>query len=392
MTNLTHFYQSLLTFLDRSQWKDKRHLKTAVNMVMGLVLSEAISLTKWTPSTIGRALLAQSIQRRFSRWLCNPNVKVAQLYAPLLQPVLGEWGKHPFYLALDTSMLWNSYCLIRISIIYRGRALPLAWKVIEHGSSAVAIEVYEEVLKQAASQLPQNLAVILLADRGFADVQLMKLCKRLNWGFRIRIKAPFKVYRNGHLCGSCAELAPKTPGKAVFLHNVELTYQQYGPVHVALAYDKNSYDLWYIVSDKLTGMQTFEEYGLRFDIEENFLDDKSNGFQLESSLIRSASELNRLCFILAVATLYLVTTGTQIVEEGKRRLVDPHWFRGNSYLRIGWKWVKQAIYKSWNLLFSLRLSGGPDPDPSKASHKQYKKSQSRFKGFKCNILNFDAKT
>jgi len=50
MKNLTHFYQSLLTFLERSQWKDKRHLKTAVNMVMGLVLSEAISLTKWTPS------------------------------------------------------------------------------------------------------------------------------------------------------------------------------------------------------------------------------------------------------------------------------------------------------------------------------------------------------
>jgi hypothetical protein len=85
-------------------------------------------------------------------------------------------------------------------------------------------------------------------------------------------------------------------------------------------------------------------------------------------------------------------TGTQIVEEGKRRLVEPHWFRGNSYLRIGWKWVKQAIYKSWNLLFSLRFYGGPEPEPSKASHKQYKKYQSRFKGFKCNILNFDTKT
>ncbi len=42
------------------------------------------------------------------------------------------------YVALDTSMLWNTYCLIRISVIYRGRAVPLVWRVIEHGSAAVS--------------------------------------------------------------------------------------------------------------------------------------------------------------------------------------------------------------------------------------------------------------
>jgi hypothetical protein len=51
----------------------------------------------------------------------------------------------------------------------------------------------------------------------------------------------------------------------------------------------------------------------RFEIEENFLDDKSNGFQLESSLVREAEALTRLCFVVAVATLYLVAQGTQVV-------------------------------------------------------------------------------
>lgn len=44
---------------------------------------------------------------------------------------------------------------------------------------------------------------------------------------------------------------------------------------------------------------------MRFDIEENFLDDKSAGFQLESSEIRSADALARLCLILATAILFL---------------------------------------------------------------------------------------
>jgi hypothetical protein len=45
MTNATALYQGLLTLLDRGQWQDRRHLKTAVNMIVGLILSSSISLT-----------------------------------------------------------------------------------------------------------------------------------------------------------------------------------------------------------------------------------------------------------------------------------------------------------------------------------------------------------
>jgi hypothetical protein len=100
-----------------------------------------------------------------------------------------------------------------------------------------------------------------------------------------------------------------------------------------------------VVSDEVTNLTTLGEYGLRLDIEENFLDDNSNGFQLESSLIRSAAALTRLGFVLAHTALYLVAQGTEVVKRGKRRWVDPHWFRGNSYLKIGWNWVRSALSK-----------------------------------------------
>jgi len=51
-------------------------------------------------------------------------------------------------------------------------------------------------------------------------------------------------------------------------------------------------------------LQTFREYGERFDIESEFLDEKSNGFQLEQSLVRSPIALSRLCLVLAIATLF----------------------------------------------------------------------------------------
>ena len=59
--------------------------------------------------------------------------------------------------------------------------------------------------------------------------------------------------------------------------------------------------------------------------------------------MRSAKALERLCLVLAMTTLYLVSVGTSVVKKGHRRLVDPHWFRGASYLKIGWNWVKALV-------------------------------------------------
>ena len=74
-----------------------------------------------------------------------------------------------------------------------------------------------------------------------------------------------------------------TKGHALFLHKVWLTDRYFGPVYLALAHvqTRNGYEEWMIVSNEPTDLRTFDEYGLRFDLEENFLDDKSAGFQIE---------------------------------------------------------------------------------------------------------------
>lgn len=63
--------------------------------------------------------MAQSVQRRFQRWLENERIEVNSLYGPLLQNALSEWGMTTLYLAFDTSMLWNKYCIMRLSIVYQ---------------------------------------------------------------------------------------------------------------------------------------------------------------------------------------------------------------------------------------------------------------------------------
>jgi Transposase DDE domain len=378
MDGTPRLYDTLVQVLSQHQkWLDRRHLKTLAWMMAGLIQAGKISLTAWVPYVHSRAVYAQSTVRRFTRWLENTRIDVHALYGPLIQQAIAEWGDQRVYLALDTSMLWNTYCLVRIALVYRGRAIPMVWTVLEHPSSSVAYDVYKELLDKVVEWLPFGCTVVFTADRGFADTHLMKHLTGLGWHWRIRVKGSFWIYRQGKRRCKVNRI-PVSPGKALFWHHVYLTKQGYGPVHLALGRPISRKEYWFVVSDEPTNEKTFEEYGLRFDIEENFLDDKSNGFQLESSLIRSANALNRLCCVLAITTLYLVAQGTAVVAQGKRRWVDSHWFRGQSYLKIGWNWVKLALSRGNALIPHLQLSAEADPAPAMASKIQHQKPPQHF--------------
>jgi hypothetical protein len=85
------------------------------------------------------------------------------------------------------------------------------------------------------------------------------------------------------------------------LHTVRLHKGKcFGPVHIALVRHPNG-EAWAVVSNQKTTLKTLQDYGWRFSIEESFLDDKSNGFELKRSAIRDAQMLERLCFVLALS-------------------------------------------------------------------------------------------
>ncbi|MDJ0772246.1 MAG: hypothetical protein QNJ49_02295 [Mastigocoleus sp. MO_167.B18] len=126
MVKTSHIYNELLKLLGQSKsWADIHHWHTLIWMTIGLICSGCVSLTKWTIYVDSRAKFAQSHQRRFSRWLHNPRINVQRLYSPIIQAALSKWGGSEIVLIVprlaaneDTSMLWNRYCLIRVSVRY----------------------------------------------------------------------------------------------------------------------------------------------------------------------------------------------------------------------------------------------------------------------------------
>ncbi|ABW35151.1 transposase IS4 family protein (plasmid) [Deinococcus geothermalis DSM 11300] len=358
-------YQAVLAHLQTGLWNDVRNAHTLAWMVTGLLLSQCSFLPAWLPHIHSRATFAQSTERRLRRWLENPAIDPTAIYGPLVTRALRDWGGHTLILALDTSRLFEKFCLIRVSVLFRGRAVPLVSRVLEHPSAQVSTAQLLPVLAEVKGLLDflGQPEVRLLADRGFCDTQLMAWLRVCGWHFRIRIKSSLILAApDGQRLCKVGEVR-LAPRETRYFHNVTLTGQHFGPVHVALGRPMDGPELWQVVSDEPTSIETFAEYGERFQIEEGFLDEKSGLFGLEDSRLRDAASLERLILVLTVATLLLVSEGVQIVHCGDRRVVDPHWQRALSYLKIGLRAVQYALSRGQAVFTRLTLYGGVDPEP-----------------------------
>jgi hypothetical protein len=376
MAPTSRLYNALNDFLRQCDivWQDARHLQTLCWMMIGMIQSQNVHLNGFGVHVVSRAHLAQSHQRRFRRWLSNRRIDVVGAHQVLIQQALSQWQQERLYLSLDTTLVWNCFCIVWVGVVYRGRTIPIAWRIVAQSSSTVRLWTIQRVLRQAARVMPAGVAIVLLADRGFADGKLMKYLKEnLGWHFRIRIKRSFQFQHQGQwLKVSSVSLQP---GQAYFTPMVSIgKTKPYPNVYLAFAHDKLSDEDWVIVSDEPTSLQTFAQYRLRFCVEESFLDVKSNGFNLEASRLRDKFALSHLCGVIALTMLFLVLQGVQVVASGKRRQVDAHWKRGMSYLKLGWNWIRLAITHQWKIQVFQVLSSLPDPQPALASKRQQEDS------------------
>lgn len=373
MNEARQMYDDLLKALEpilpRTVYQDVRRVRTLAWAITGLCLTQTVRLGAWAQVTQGRAQYAASRVRRFSRWLHHPAISPSQWYQPVLQAALVGWPlDQRLYVALDTTAL-TPFVLIRASLIYRGRAIPLAWRAMRHKSTQVAFEAYLPVLNQVHAIVPTGQVITLLADCGFVHAQLLHSLRKFQWHFRLRLPSDTLVHLKSSSISAVRDLCPPA-GEKRFCQQVSILGVAVGPVSLALAclLDQPD-DPWFVASDEPADSKTLNEYGLRFDIEESFLDEKSGGYQLHTSELATPEALERLLLIVAIATLHLTSLGLGVVQAGNHRWVDTHWDRGLSYLKLGWRWRQQQYQRGWQAFLPFWLDPASDSLPVLASRR-----------------------
>jgi hypothetical protein len=343
-------YSQLLKQL--GQWiipKDLRHLKNCAEIVAAILESESACLAHWIPYLSHRDCQARSHMERLSYFMHNPSISDEVLYVPLLRQFLQEWTGQELILVMDTSMFWDTYCLIEVCVAWGGRSITLAQKVIEHGSATVGFEQYLPVLAAAKSRLPAGSQPTLLADRGFEHGELMRWLTKQQWNWGIRVKSNLQITFSNGKTQSLSELFPPKDQAYLFpevkvLGDVEC--------NLATANCRGVKAPWAVLTNTPISLQTFKLYGKRFGgVEPRFKDYKSGTFDILRSKIRDAQALSNLLMMIEIAEVLAIRLGLIMIETRQRSKIDWHGDRGLSLLQLGIRTVKSLCHQALPIPF-----------------------------------------
>lgn len=259
-----------------------------------------------------------SVRSQLREWYCPAQAKkgknrcdweVASCFAPLMGWVLSLWQGRQIALALDATTLSDRFVVLCVSVLYRGCAIPVAWKVLPFGQKHPWRKEWLRLLRQLKCALPADYCVIVLADRGLYARWLFRRIVRLGWH-------PFlRVNKGGTFC---PQGAPRDK-MACFVAQVGGCWSGRGRAFcgqkreldctLLACWEKGCAEPWLILTDvpPVTGSAAW--YGLRAWIEQGFKITKRGGWQWQRTQMRDAQRAERLWLAVAVATLWVLAVG-----------------------------------------------------------------------------------
>jgi hypothetical protein len=184
---------------------------------------------------------------RLSYFVHNDSICAGTFYAPLLKQFLQAFAGEAVELTLDTSMLWEKFCLVEVCLIWGGRSISLSQVVLEHGSATVGFEQYRPVLETVLTVLPPQSSVTLLADRGFEHGELLRWLQSNGWSWAIRAKCDLQVTLSSGMTRSIGQLIPPSE-QAYLFPKVKVL----GDIacHLATATVQCANEAWAVLSDQ----------------------------------------------------------------------------------------------------------------------------------------------
>jgi hypothetical protein len=201
-----------------------------------------------------------------------------------------------------------------------GRATPLAWKTYKKSTltDGARTEAEHAMLDRLSRAIAPEVAITLLADRGFGSREFYETLRMLGWDYVIRFRSSIVVEHNGESKSASKWLPPS--GRAKKLINAEVTRHRYKVGAVVVVKRKGMKDAWYLATSRssATASAIIKLYSRRFTIEETFRDQKDIrfGMGLSATHIRKAARRDRLLMLLAIAQALLTLLGAASERSG----------------------------------------------------------------------------
>jgi hypothetical protein len=341
--------------------KNSKQVTNWIWIVVGILQSDSCNLSK-AANFLPMETKAESRVTLIRRWLMNSNIKVWSFYKKVLDHVFSGWSNVEATIILDGVMLFGDrWQVFRVSLLHGGRAVPLAWTVVE-GKGLVKVNKLRSMLEKVQRFLKEHVKeVLFLADAGFRDCDWAQLCEELGWNYGIRVACNTYITRPDGTSNRLDVLVPEYCNR--YFQDVLLTLQAKLETNVSVTWttDKNGNpEMVPVITNQTACRARLREYSRRMAIEQSFRDDKSGGFDLEHTRLQHTKRIDHLLLAVAIATLWCHELGEFVLKQGDegRCQVDPSHTRTLSLFQLGLRWLKRFLATALIHLpaFNARLS------------------------------------
>jgi hypothetical protein len=257
-----------------------------------------------------------SLVERFRRFLQNENIAVKIEFNPFIELILSGLSQSRLVLAIDSTKVGGGCICLMVSIVYKSRALPLCWVVFKGRKGHSSAEIQLALMNTLQSLLPPDQQVIILGDGEFDGSELVTWFEQqTTWHYVCRTANRIKIrYQDEWLALTDLDLVETGE---TFLTDVVFTQTgQVGPLNILVVWNKKVQEHWFFVTNFTDPREAKKWYHKRFSIETLFSDVKGRGFNLDKTRIWKPERVNRLIFAVAIAYIFTVFLGVELIRHG----------------------------------------------------------------------------
>ena len=286
-----------------------RHLNTLAALISGIVGSKSTQLPH-IATKVPDGAKPESRVKRFARWLDNARIMEEVYFLPYADVLLRHLALQTVVLVMDGSGVGRGCTALMIHVVYKGRALPLAWRVRQAPKGHFPEELHIALVALMREVIPAGAKVVLLGDGECDGTALQATLQEAGWAYACRTATSTTATWDGtpfrlDTLGACLK-----PGRLIELKEVHYTREAYGPIMVRCCWAKGYQEPLYLVSNMATAEEACRLYEKRFRIETFFSDQKSRGFHIHKSHISDPQRLSRLLIAACLAYIWIVYLGS----------------------------------------------------------------------------------
>lgn len=299
------------------------HLSPAVVTVLalwsfGMVVAQSCGLTT-VACTVAQLLgkKESAARQQLREWCYDKADKrgrhrqdwdVTTCFGPLLTWILSWWdpSERRLALAMDATTLGQRFTVLVISVVYRGCAIPVAWKVVGAHEQGRWRPHWEALFTHLHGRVPADWAVLVCADRGLYARWLYRHIVGLGWHPFLRINRGGLFRVQGHARWRSLLTVVPLPGHG---WRGRVTCFKGQPLDCTLVarWDAPHKEAWLILTDLAPESAEACWYSLRAWIECGFKDTKSGGWHWDHTKMSDPARAQRLWLAIAVATLWVLS-------------------------------------------------------------------------------------